>query len=682
MWRNETELQHLANLIGKDNDKVRTYLRLAKTQPQLMPQLLRLMQALGKRYGLDLADLPAFGHDSKIGNLGIHLGTQMLGHEQKGELWISLEELLGSHLLVSALTGWGKTTLLKYLLKQLMQVGHRVIVLDSESEYGDLAQEMGPNRCLYIPSEFDKDNCLAPPPGVELKRWLAAWKRSVREVLWCRDGMMNLLTTSLSNLHRNLRTETTNIHPTVTDLVRFLKQMKFRTGTRRAGYHESLLDRAISLQENLGPMLDCRRGFPMEELILKSIVYDVSSLSQEARLFVLHLKLLKLTMYREFLFERDGNSPQNGTDFVLVEEAHRSVAKVLEKRPDLGEPLVYDLIRSGRKRGIRFCFIEQVLAGLPHQLTGNIGNRIVGRLTDGRSLWTLSQITGWSDDKIDAVRKLPPRYFVLQTALRTEGIVFQVPGLSQNTKRLRGSEYREKIQAELANLRWESQESSTTWNEFMNTNSDAEQDKQSEPKIKDIHKKLLLNIAKNPFYSISEHAENIGNVGPWSMRRCCEDLTKLSFLEPPITLSLGKPGNPRKYLRISEEGADHLGINFKDHRPPGRGDFEHTLYQNIICDYLKKHGRSGLIEKDFNGKAIDVLEFGKDGKIIAYEIELRPIEHIVINITKDLAAGCVYVVVVVRNRVEQKKITSLVGGKLPAETLSKVKFNSIGDFVS
>jgi DNA helicase HerA-like ATPase len=101
----------------------------------------------------------------------------------------------------------------------------------------------------------------------------------------------------------------------------------------------------------------------------------------------------------------------------------------LEKRPDLGEPFLYDCIRTGRKRGARFVFLEQVIAGIPYQILGNINNRIIGRLTDGRSLAILSQITGWNEDQIDFIRNLPERHWVIQTPGIPEGAVIRIPDL-------------------------------------------------------------------------------------------------------------------------------------------------------------------------------------------------------------------------------------------------------------
>jgi hypothetical protein len=200
-------------------------------------------------------------------------------------------------------------------------------------------------------------------------------------------------------------------------------------------------------------------------------------------------------------------------------------------------------------------------------------------------------------------------------------------------------------------------------------------------KIEDVHKKLLKNIAENPFLSITEHADALGRVSTWVMTRTIEELERIGFLDKPLSFSLGKRGNPRRYMRITAKGAEYVGVEFEKCRVPGKGSFEHCLYQDVVYRYLGRQGRSAMVEHTYNGKAMDVAEYARDGKVRAYEIELRLIPHVTENIRGDLDAGCSRVTLVTRNRTEQKKIALLVYSKLPAETLEYVSFKIIREFV-
>jgi hypothetical protein len=199
--------------------------------------------------------------------------------------------------------------------------------------------------------------------------------------------------------------------------------------------------------------------------------------------------------------------------------------------------------------------------------------------------------------------------------------------------------------------------------------------------VRDGHRSLLESILKHPFRSTNEHSEAMGNVSPALMKRIKDQLESIGYIQHALTSSLGRRGNPRQYLRITEEGAAFLNVDLKQHRYPGKGEFEHCLFQHLIWQHLAGQNRKAIIELNLDGKSVDVGEFTQDRRIRAYEVELRVIQHAVENITKDLECGCQEVVVVTRNRAEQERIRTLVYGELPSDKLGQVEFKTIAEFV-
>jgi hypothetical protein len=432
MWRDEQMLKLLVSLLGEKDETVQRLVRLAVLHPETAQHVIRRLQRMLVRRGFDPANLPVFYEVAeRFQGDGLHFGTQVISERLCGEFLLALHEFLASHTLVVATTGWGKSWLVTYLAQQIIENSrNRLIILDSEGEYWGLVKQLGHEKIWGIHSGDDKDNPLEPPTGVSIEQWVAAWLRSFRELFWCREGMTNMLDAVLRNLYRNLDSARTDHYPTIMDVESHLERMRFRTGTRSAGYHESLFDRIRSLVARLRSVLDCSRGYSYEELSKRSVVYDVSELGPDMRLFMLHLKLLKTLMYKERMASQSEEDASGEVmDVFVVEEAHRSTAQVLEKRPDLGEPLVYDCTRTGRKRNVRFLFVEQVIAGVPYQILGNVSNRIIGRITDGRSLRIMQQVTGWNDDQVDFIRHMPARHWVIQTPSLPDGTFVKVPEL-------------------------------------------------------------------------------------------------------------------------------------------------------------------------------------------------------------------------------------------------------------
>jgi len=247
------------------------------------------------------------------------------------------------------------------------------------------------------------------------------------EVFFTRVNIHNLLALVIGNLRTHLND---NEYPSLREVNALLEKMRFPLGTRQALAKESAVGRLNTLCNQLGEMPNCRSGYPMPELMKHSIVYNLASLGRDVAQFITHLKLAKVVMFREAqLEEQDAEAPALGTDIFVVEEAHRTIAQVFERRAE-SEPLLYDATRSWRKRGSRFWFTEQILASIPYQVLGNIGNRIIGKITDGRSLRLLAQLTGWDNERIETIRRLPQRCFVFHSSEFPDGILFRVPDLN------------------------------------------------------------------------------------------------------------------------------------------------------------------------------------------------------------------------------------------------------------
>lgn len=198
--------------------------------------------------------------------------------------------------------------------------------------------------------------------------------------------------------------------------------------------------------------------------------------------------------------------------------------------------------------------------------------------------------------------------------------------------------------------------------------------------INNIHRRVLESVTRHPFRSVSEHAEAVG-IGSWTMNRVVQELEKVGYLAPALEYSLGKRGSPRRYLQTSEKGLSFIGVPKSEARIPGKGSFQHALYAHYVCRYLSANGKSALLESNWGGKSIDVLELCDDGSVKAYEIECHCQNHVVTNIKKDIQVGCAEVVIVATDRAMQKKLTAYVQTHLESDYLGLVSFRSIADFV-
>lgn len=107
----------------------------------------------------------------------------------------------------------------------------------------------------------------------------------------------------------------------------------------------------------------------------------------------------------------------------------------------------------------------------------------------------------------------------------------------------------------------------------------------------------------------------------------------------------------------------------------------HKELQDIISDYYRRAGWVSIVEHEIGGKKIDVLAQNiKTKYIIANEVELTP-RHCLENIRLDIKAGCNEVVIVCENSETLEAIRQKAQTNLDKNTLVKVKFRYIKEFI-
>ena len=116
---------------------------------------------------------------------------------------------------------------------------------------------------------------------------------------------------------------------------------------------------------------------------------------------------------------------------------------------------------------------------------------------------------------------------------------------------------------------------------------------------------------------------------------------------------------------------------------PGKGGFEHKLWQDLVSKQRKKDGFEPVIEgrvRKGSSKAIDVLVYSETEGYIGYELTIH-FENLVSNIIQDFEAGVSQVVVVTRDETELKKAQEIVtADSTLSSQLDKVVFSTISEF--
>ncbi len=669
------QIEHYADLLGREDPAVQKGLQRVALNPNDIPNVRDQFLLMLQKRGFDISDLPAFNiRPVEAGNDSVTLGNVVAGSKIGGEVAISTSSFR-TPVLLAGVTGSGKTTLMMRLAEQLQHVGIVMGFFDYQDEYVKLYPVFPKGTLMPLRPDQDKDNPFEPSTGMSVEEWIERLIRMFREFFYLRDGSCNLLRSISYNVYKALGwfDGRGGRYPNVNDVISALQAMEFKAGTRQSGYLETLINRF----SGLGPLLktfDCEKGYPIEKLFERSVIFRLGGLSDDLRLLYTNLKIERLCSYQE----KHANSDRLQY-LLIIEEASKFCAPKLEMRTDLVEPSIFTLTRTIRKRGASLVFIEQVPSSLPYQLLGNVNTKIVLRLADTRSIYKIAELMVLNEKQAEQIPVLPFRQGILQSLEYPKPIMFQIPETRYDPV---SEEQVQKISEEiLATLKYVPSNQDGVKIEVMDL-AESKDQKRGWVKVEDPHKNLLVDIKGHPYDGLSERRQRLGDWSPWYMGKVVNELEQIGFIKKPVSVSFGGRGNPKKMLMLTEKGAKFVHVEYESTQLKGKGSDEHKFLQNILADRLQNRNKNAFVEYCLNGKSADVVILDDAGKYHALEIELDPTNpHVMENVKRDLEsfATCT---VISRNQQAQNEIKSKVYKEISFQDYPRVKFELLKNFMS
>jgi hypothetical protein len=185
---------------------------------------------------------------------------------------------------------------------------------------------------------------------------------------------------------------------------------------------------------------------------------------------------------------------------------------------------------------------------------------------------------------------------------------------------------------------------------------------------------LLYFLSKEPFTKISAMTNAPGFKSPAEVGKALGWLEKSGFVNRE-QYRVSRRGRKSVFAVLTPKAYKYLGKT----GIPGKGKFEHSLNQFLICRKLEKDGLQAKIEGRISGfdKSMDVLARSKDGDYSAYEVTLH-FSNLMVNIRQDLESGVSKVFIVTRDRAGMEQAKKIVNEN--AEYDDNVEFMTIDEF--
>ena len=168
---------------------------------------------------------------------------------------------LNKHLLIVGETGMGKTNLNYLLLSQLLQQNDiSCLIIDVKQDYRHLLPQF--ENLVVIPWKHFRFNPLSLPPS----EFCDVFCQDSSLLLGSKGFLLEAVMTLQNQLARN---------PMPHELLQYLHTVKLHPFGREAQYLAVVKNRIKTLLLELGPVVNCREGFQIEDILGNNIVLEL-----------------------------------------------------------------------------------------------------------------------------------------------------------------------------------------------------------------------------------------------------------------------------------------------------------------------------------------------------------------------------------------------------------------------
>jgi len=332
------------------------------------------------------------------------------------------EEHFLCHLLSAGSTGAGKSTVLFHLGIQVHRSAIPVWFFDTESDLAAYAVAAAPD--ILLASYRDVRMALFEGPEAQDLSWQEHLAKLLATFGWsvlAGDAMCNMARETCIALRERQGPFT------LIDFYEALLRLKYKVNSREFNFWESLRNRFGGF---IVPLLGETFGSPgshdIRALMGKSVVWDLHALSPDMVNFFMTVLLLWV-----HLVSPVRSSPRLRLLLVL-DEFGRVSGRQQAERWGMGEPLLFDFMRTCRKREIGVLIGTQTPQLLPRQVLSLTNSYVVMRPPDGNFLECVSDALNLDREQEAALMSLPdrnPRQAVVKCPGFSQPFIVQIPEL-------------------------------------------------------------------------------------------------------------------------------------------------------------------------------------------------------------------------------------------------------------
>lgn len=317
-----------------------------------------------------------------------HLGSVIYPDRGYARFGLREDEWL-KHMLITGMSGTGKTNLCFQVLRELKRKGKPFLVFDWKKNYRDLVQleQFEGLKVFTVGSRLSPFyfNPLIPPDTTEPGVWLARLVDIIKHAYFLGEGVEYLLRLAIEKVYEKHGIfDGTRSYPTFTEIKRFVSSMplKGRMSLWKASTMRAL--ESMTYKYGLGISFETDHVVDFEGLLGQDVIIEMDSVSDNDKVFFTEALILWIYEYRKNDIKREVFKHA-----ILIEEAHHLLSNQKENR-DGGETIIETSLRQIREFGEAVIAVDQEPSKLSDSIKANTYSKITFNLGNGKDILDIS----------------------------------------------------------------------------------------------------------------------------------------------------------------------------------------------------------------------------------------------------------------------------------------------------
>lgn len=309
------------------------------------------------------------------------------------------------HILITGMTGVGKTNLAFQILKELKRKRKPFLIFDWKKNYRDLLQ-LPEFRDLKVytvgrkisPFQF---NPLVPPPGTEPGQWLVRLIDVMKHAFFLGEGVEYLMREAIDWAYENKGIfEGKDDYPIFEDIENYLykKVTKGRMSLWQASALRALAH--LTYDKGLGAVVNVNEKINPSELLNNNIILELDALSDIDKIFFTEALLLWI-----YEFRKNEGKREEFKHAIIIEEGHHILSS-WKKKHEGQETIMETSLRQIREFGESVIVIDQEPNKLSDSIKANTYCKSTFQLGNGKDILDMSTCMQLSKEQFEFLSML------------------------------------------------------------------------------------------------------------------------------------------------------------------------------------------------------------------------------------------------------------------------------------